>query len=48
MEKHPERILHIPMSGPVRSLDLATAVGIALDDVLKRIHQHRNEAGAAE
>lgn len=48
MEKHPERILRIPMSGPVRSLDLATAVGIALDDVLKRIHQHRNEAGAAE
>lgn len=48
MEKHPERVLRIPMDGPVRSLNLATAVGIAVYDVLKRMHPHRNEAGAAE
>jgi tRNA (cytidine/uridine-2'-O-)-methyltransferase len=35
VEKHPERLLRIPMTGPVRSLNLATAVGIALFDVLK-------------
>ena len=29
-EKHPERVFRIPMSGPVRSLNLATAVGIVL------------------
>ncbi len=35
VEKHPERLVRIPMAGPVRSLNLATAVGIALYDVLK-------------
>lgn len=35
LEKHPERILRIPMTGQVRSLNLATAVGIALYDVLR-------------
>ena len=40
MEKHPERVLRIPMDGPVRSLNLATAAGIALYDVLKRLHHH--------
>jgi tRNA (cytidine/uridine-2'-O-)-methyltransferase len=35
VEKHPERVFRIPMTGAVRSLNLATAVGIALYDVLK-------------
>jgi tRNA (cytidine/uridine-2'-O-)-methyltransferase len=35
LEKHPERVLQIPMSGSVRSLNLATAAGIAVYDVLK-------------
>ena len=35
IEKHPERILRIPMTGRIRSLNLATAVGIALYDVLR-------------
>lgn len=48
VEKHPDRVLAIPMSGPVRSLNLATAVGIALFDVLKRIHHHRYVMGARE
>ncbi|HWO89033.1 MAG TPA: tRNA (cytidine(34)-2'-O)-methyltransferase [Gemmatimonadales bacterium] len=56
LEKHPERCYRIPMTGPVRSLNLATAVGIVLYDVLRklgynsragRIHQttHRHRAG---
>lgn len=35
LEKHPERTFRIPMPGPVRSLNLATAVGIVLYDALK-------------
>ena len=30
LEKHPEQCFTIPMSGPVRSLNLSTAVGIVL------------------
>ena len=37
LEKHPERVYRIPMSGPVRSLNLATAAGIVLYDVLKGV-----------
>lgn len=50
LEKHPERVLRIPMSGPVRSLNLAAAVGIALYDVLKRLRATptRTRAGAPE
>jgi tRNA (cytidine/uridine-2'-O-)-methyltransferase len=36
LEKHPERCFRIPMSGPVRSLNLATAVGIVLYEGLRR------------
>lgn len=36
LEKHPERCYRIPMRGPVRSLNLATAVGIALYEGLRR------------
>jgi tRNA (cytidine/uridine-2'-O-)-methyltransferase len=35
LEKHPERCFTIPMSGPVRSLNLATAVGIVLYEALR-------------
>ena len=35
--KHPERVCRIPMSGPVRSLNLATAAGIALYHVLREL-----------
>jgi tRNA (cytidine/uridine-2'-O-)-methyltransferase len=50
LEKHPERVVRIPMAGPVRSLNLATAVGIAVYDVLKRSpHPPTSErAGASE
>jgi tRNA (cytidine/uridine-2'-O-)-methyltransferase len=34
MEKYPERVYRIPMTGPVRSLNLSTAAGIALYHVL--------------
>ena len=44
LEKHPERVYRIPMTGSVRSLNLATAAGIVLYDVLKNLN--RQEAGA--
>jgi tRNA (cytidine/uridine-2'-O-)-methyltransferase len=37
LEKHPERCFRIPMSGPVRSLNLAPAVGIVLYEGLRQI-----------
>ena len=46
VEKHPERVLRIPMSGPVRSLNLATAVGIAVYDVLRRLPREADGSGA--
>ena len=56
IEKHPDRLFTIPMSGPVSSLNLATAAGIVLYDVLRRLgyradtgldhHPHRQAAGA--
>ena len=45
LEKHPERVLRIPMTGAVRSLNLATAAGIAVYDVLRSIDHHRTKAG---
>jgi tRNA (cytidine/uridine-2'-O-)-methyltransferase len=36
LEKHPERCFTIPMSGPVRSLNLSTAVGIVLYEALRQ------------
>ena len=36
LEKHPERCYRIPMEGPVRSLNLATAVSIALYEGLRQ------------
>ncbi|HEY8256547.1 MAG TPA: tRNA (cytidine(34)-2'-O)-methyltransferase [Gemmatimonadales bacterium] len=37
LEKHPERCFRIPMTGPVRSLNLATAVGIVLYQALRTL-----------
>jgi tRNA (cytidine/uridine-2'-O-)-methyltransferase len=37
LDKHADRVYRIPMTGPVRSLNLATAVGIVLYDVLKSL-----------
>ncbi|MBA3444724.1 MAG: tRNA (cytidine(34)-2'-O)-methyltransferase [Gemmatimonadales bacterium] len=45
LEKHPERCFTIPMSGPVRSLNLSTAVGIVLYEALR---QTRKETSAAD
>jgi tRNA (cytidine/uridine-2'-O-)-methyltransferase len=36
LEKHPDRCFTIPMSGSVRSLNLATAVGIVLYEALRQ------------
>ncbi len=41
LDKHPERCFRIPMKGEVRSLNLATAVGIALYEALR--HHWREE-----
>jgi tRNA (cytidine/uridine-2'-O-)-methyltransferase len=54
LEKHADRVFRIPMSGPVRSLNLATAAGIVLYDALRGLQRrdapwtsHRDlEAGA--
>ena len=39
LEKHPERCFTIPMSGPVRSLNLANAVSIVLYEALRQTGQ---------
>ncbi|MBA3554261.1 MAG: tRNA (cytidine(34)-2'-O)-methyltransferase [Gemmatimonadales bacterium] len=36
LDKHPDRCFRIPMTGPVRSLNLATAVGIVVYEALRR------------
>ncbi len=36
-EKYPDQILTIPMWGPVRSLNLATSVGVVLYDAYRQI-----------
>jgi tRNA (cytidine/uridine-2'-O-)-methyltransferase len=36
LEKHPEQCFTIPMSGPVRSLNLSTAVGIVLYEAIRQ------------
>jgi tRNA (cytidine/uridine-2'-O-)-methyltransferase len=36
LEKHPERCYRIPMDGPVRSLNLATAVSVVLYEGLRQ------------
>ena len=38
LEKHPDRCFRIPMAPAVRSLNLATAVGIVLYEGLRQLH----------
>ena len=45
LEKHPERCFRIPMGGPVRSLNLATAVGIALYEGLRQVRTAPEDLG---
>jgi tRNA (cytidine/uridine-2'-O-)-methyltransferase len=45
LEKHPERCFTIPMSGSVRSLNLATAVGIVLYEALRQTRSPGFAAG---
>jgi tRNA (cytidine/uridine-2'-O-)-methyltransferase len=44
LEKHPERCFTIPMSGPVRSLNLSTAVGIVLYEALRQTSKQPQSA----
>lgn len=37
LEKHPERCFRIPMSGPVRNLNLSTSVGVALYEAIRQL-----------
>lgn len=37
LDKHPDQCFRIPMSGPVRSLNLATAAGIVLYEALRQV-----------
>jgi len=46
LEKHPERCFTIPMSGPVRSLNLSTAVGIVLYEAIRQLGAGSQELGA--
>ena len=45
LEKHPEQCFTIPMTGPVRSLNLANAVSIVLYEALRQTGQ---ESGVSE
>ena len=47
LDKHPERCFRIPMGGPVRSLNLATAVGIVLYEGLRQIRTVEASAAPA-
>lgn len=43
LDKHPDRCFQIPMGGPVRSLNLATAVGIVLYEALRQTSRNGHE-----
>jgi tRNA (cytidine/uridine-2'-O-)-methyltransferase len=43
LEKHPEQCFTIPMSGPVRSLNLANAVSIVLYEALRQTGQESGD-----
>ncbi len=42
MEKHPDRVVQIPIREPVRSLNLSSAVAIAGYEALRQLH-HREQ-----
>jgi tRNA (cytidine/uridine-2'-O-)-methyltransferase len=46
LEKHPDRCFTIPMNGAVRSLNLATAVGIVLYEALRQTRSGDFAAGS--
>jgi tRNA (cytidine/uridine-2'-O-)-methyltransferase len=46
LEKHPEQCFTIPMSGPVRSLNLSTAVGIVLYEAIRQVGGHELRAAS--
>lgn len=41
LEKHPDRVYRIPMTGAVRSLNLATAAGIVLYEAIRQVGSGR-------
>lgn len=47
IEKHPEQCFRIPMTGPVRSLNLATAVGIVAYEALRATEPAPRPGGTA-
>jgi tRNA (cytidine/uridine-2'-O-)-methyltransferase len=47
LEKHPERCFTIPMTGPVRSLNLSTAVGIVLYEAIRQVGHSRQSPVAS-
>ena len=48
LEKHPERCFTIPMTGPVRSLNLSTAVGIVLYEGIRQVGVSRGSVTSQE
>ncbi len=46
LAKHPEQCFRIPMRGPVRSLNLATATGIVLYEALRQLEGSSAHASA--
>jgi tRNA (cytidine/uridine-2'-O-)-methyltransferase len=40
-ERHAERLLVLPMTGPVRSLNLANAVAVAVYEALRQVNEWR-------
>lgn len=45
LDKHPDECFQIPMTGPVRSLNLATAAGIVLYEALRQLSPNRSKRG---
>jgi tRNA (cytidine/uridine-2'-O-)-methyltransferase len=48
LEKHPERCFTIPMSGPVRSLNLSTAVGIVLYEAIRQVSSRQSPVASGD
>ncbi len=47
LEKYPDRCYTIPMSGPVRSLNLSTAVGIVLYEAIRGLRSAQGSRGTS-
>ena len=47
LEKHPERCFTIPMSGPVRNLNLSNAVSIVLYEAIRQVGGSRQSSVAS-